>query len=91
MQPPIYRHACIGGLHRHACVHRQRSTRTSHARLTPDKVLSHPWIAGGKASDKAIGGDHIDRLKLMQARRVLKRGVRTIIAVNRFKRQLNSF
>jgi len=60
-------------------------------RLTPDKVLSHPWIAGGKASDKAIGGDHIDRLKLMQARRVLKRGVRTIIAVNRFKRQLNSF
>lgn len=58
-------------------------------RLTPQGVLEHPWISGGKAKSEPIGAGHGKRLKVMQARRILKRGVRTIIAVNRFSRQLS--
>lgn len=59
-------------------------------RFTPDNVLNHPWISGGKASDKNFGDGHIRRMQLIQARMKLRRGVRTIIAVNRFARALKS-
>lgn len=58
-------------------------------RLTPDQVLAHPWISSGTASSKAIGGHHGKLLELMQARKVLRHGVQSIIAVNRFSRQLS--
>lgn len=59
-------------------------------RATPDELLAHPWISGGEASDKKFGGDYTMRLKLMQARRNLRKGVKAIIAMNRFKRALES-
>lgn len=52
-------------------------------RLTPDGVLSHPWITGS-ASDKDFSDAHHTNLKLLRARLRLKKGVRSIIAVNRF-------
>lgn len=63
-------------------------TVSPKARLKPQGVLDHPWVSGGEASSKAFGSDYANRLVLMQARRTLKKGVRSIIAVNRFSRQL---
>jgi calcium/calmodulin-dependent protein kinase I len=57
-------------------------------RITPDGVLTHEWIAGDAAPDKAFSDGHSERFRMLQARRILRRGVRTIIAVNRFSRQL---
>lgn len=57
-------------------------------RLTPSQVLAHPWIAGGMAKETKFSEAHTNRIKLMQAKRQLRRGVRSIIAVNRFHRQL---
>jgi len=59
-------------------------------RLTPGGVLDHPWISGGKASAAPFSADHTQRLTLMQARRTLKKGVRSIIAVNRFSRKFKN-
>lgn len=58
-------------------------------RATPDEVLSHVWLTGG-ASEKAFGEEHTRRLQLLQAKSKLRRGVRTIIAVNRFSRALRA-
>lgn len=57
-------------------------------RLTPAKVMAHPWVSGDAASDKKFSDEHNNRFKTLQARRILRRGVRSIIAVNRFSRQL---
>jgi serine/threonine protein kinase len=54
-------------------------------RFTPDQILGHAWISGGAASDRKMGNDHGKRLKTMQARRRLRRGVHMIIAINKFK------
>jgi len=59
-------------------------------RMSATDVLAHPWIAGKAASAKAFDSSHTNRLKLLQARRKLKRTVRTIMAVNKFKFALNS-
>jgi calcium/calmodulin-dependent protein kinase I len=53
-------------------------------RYTATQVLRHPWIAGAVAPSKGFGQAHNTRLKLMQARMRFRRGVRTIIAVNKF-------
>jgi len=58
--------------------------------MTAKDVLAHPWIAGKTAPSKAFDSSHSSRLKLLQARRKLKRTVRTIMAVNKFKFALNS-
>lgn len=58
-------------------------------RLTPQGILDHPWVSGGKASAKAIGGGHANRMKLLQARATLRRSVRTIIAMQRFSSALS--
>lgn len=42
-------------------------------RLSPQGILDHPWVSGGKASSKAIGGGHANRMKLLQARATLRR------------------
>lgn len=60
-------------------------------RLTPQGVLDHPWISGGKASAKAFSGDYTQRLALLQAKATLRRSVRTIIAIHRFTSALNNF
>jgi len=52
-------------------------------RITAEGVLQHPWITG-QASDKAFGSSHNERLKQLQARRKLRRGVQMIMAVNKF-------
>jgi len=52
-------------------------------RITAEGVLAHPWITG-QASDKAFGSSHNERLKQLQARRKLRRGVQMIMAVNKF-------
>jgi calcium/calmodulin-dependent protein kinase I len=59
-------------------------------RMTSDQVLKHPWIADGIANDRAFGQDHLDRIKLLQAKRKLRRAVQVIIAVNRFNRIFNA-
>lgn len=54
-------------------------------RFTSAQVLSHPWISGGQASTTAFSASHLARLKAMQARRKLRRGVHMVIALNKFK------
>lgn len=51
-------------------------------------VLAHPWIAGDKQSTTKFDSSHIDRMKLMQAKRKLRTVVRKVVAVTRFSRAL---
>lgn len=53
-------------------------------RYTAQQVLKHKWVLEGQASTKLFSGKHAERLKLLQAKRVLRRVVKTIIALNRF-------
>jgi calcium/calmodulin-dependent protein kinase I len=57
-------------------------------RMTGKQVLAHPWITGENVSTKAFSASHTQRLKLMQARRILRRTVRSVIAVNKFSGML---
>lgn len=57
-------------------------------RYKPADVLKHPWVGGDAASAKQFSDNHNKNFKMLQARRILRRGVRSIIAVNRFSRQL---
>jgi len=57
-------------------------------RATPEQVLAHPWVASGVAKKTPLHAGLADRLQLMQFKRMLRRGVRTLIAINRFERQL---
>jgi len=59
-------------------------------RLTCEKTLKHPWIAG-EVSDAAFDKSHAQRLQMLQARAKLRRGVQSIIAVNRFARGLGNW
>jgi len=59
-------------------------------RLTGELVLAHPWISGENVSTKAFGAGHGTRLKLMQARRILRRTVKSVIAVNKFSGMLRA-
>jgi len=56
-------------------------------RYTAKQVLAHPFVTG-EASTKAFSASHTRRLQLLQARRRLRRGIQTIVAVNRFADQL---
>jgi serine/threonine protein kinase len=53
-------------------------------RYTAEQSLKHPWISGNAAPARKFGGGHTQRIKLLQARRTLRRAVQTIIALNRF-------
>lgn len=61
------------------------------ARMSAADVLKHPWIAGGKANTKSLGGEYAQRIKLLQAKRKLRRTVQIIIAINKFAGILESF
>jgi len=58
-------------------------------RMTIKQLLQHPWITGS-ASDKAYDSSYIFQLKLYQARRKFKRGVRFIMAIVKFGGVLGS-
>ncbi len=58
-------------------------------RYTADQVLSHPWVAGSAASTKAFSADHTKRLRMLQAKRRLRKSVQTIIAINKFSNMIN--
>lgn len=60
-------------------------------RCTCDELLSHPWIAGDKASDKKFGSHHQKRLREFNARRKLRKGINMIIAVNKLTRGMDIF
>jgi serine/threonine protein kinase len=53
-------------------------------RINATEALKHPWIAGDTASDQLLDTEFVNRIRLLQAKRVLRRVVRTIIALNRF-------
>jgi calcium/calmodulin-dependent protein kinase I len=53
-------------------------------RYTSEKVLQHPWISGDVARSKDLGQSHLNRLKVLQAKRKLRRAVQVLIAANRF-------
>lgn len=57
-------------------------------RFTPDQVLAHPWISNKNTNQ--LGGDFQARMQLFQARSRLRKGLKTIIAVNRFARALEN-
>jgi calcium/calmodulin-dependent protein kinase I len=53
-------------------------------RLTAAQVLEHPWVSGGLARGSAFSQQHTNRIRLLQAKRKLRRNVQIIIACNRF-------
>jgi len=53
-------------------------------RYTAQQVLQHPWIAGTAAPTKQLGDKYNKRLKTLQARRRLKKGVNMVMAINKF-------
>jgi len=57
------------------------------ARATPTHVLSHPWVSGGIASSNPLSPGFGSRIALMQAKRIFRRGVQSIIAFNKFVRR----
>jgi len=56
-------------------------------RWTPDKLLQTPWVTG-KASSTCFPSGQVQRLRLTQARKNLRKGVRAVIAINRFAREI---
>jgi calcium/calmodulin-dependent protein kinase I len=56
-------------------------------RATPSQVLAHPWISGGLATSNPLAPGFGSRIALMQAKRIFRRGVQSIIAVNKFVRR----
>jgi calcium/calmodulin-dependent protein kinase I len=57
-------------------------------RATSEQVLAHPWVSGKIAKTGNISATLADRLALMQYKRILRRGVKALIFINRFERQL---
>lgn len=55
------------------------------ARLTPDAILSHPWIVGNGAPNIDFPEVYTDKLKEFNARRRLKKAGNMVMAANRFK------
>jgi len=47
-------------------------------------VLQHPWVSGGIARSQNFSQHHTNRIRLLQAKRKLRRNVQIIIACNRF-------
>lgn len=58
-------------------------------RWTPDMLLKTSWVTGG-ASGAALSSDYNKNLRLTVAKRELRKGVKAVIAVNRFARSLQA-
>jgi len=63
---------------------RRLLTVDAKKRIVAKEVLEHAWIAGTTATNTKFDSTHTLRLRLLQARRRLKRTVRTIMAINKF-------
>jgi len=59
-------------------------------RYTAEQVLAHAWVKGQNVSATSFSPSHTRRLKLLQARRRLKKTVRTIMAINKFSNALEA-
>jgi len=59
-------------------------------RMEAKDVLAHPWISGTLISKSGIAAGMTQQLRLLQARRRLKRAVKKIMAINKFKAAFNS-
>eukprot|EP00455_Lapot_gusevi_P033797 TRINITY_DN3706_c0_g1_i1.p1 TRINITY_DN3706_c0_g1~~TRINITY_DN3706_c0_g1_i1.p1 ORF type:complete len:362 (+),score=105.31 TRINITY_DN3706_c0_g1_i1:64-1149(+) len=57
-------------------------------RLDMKGVLAHPWLAEGGASDKQFSADHLQKLRSIQLRARLKKGMNMVRAVTRMSRML---
>jgi len=53
-------------------------------RISATEVLQHPWLRAAKNNTRALGSEHTQRIKLLQAKRKLRRAVQLIIAANKF-------
>jgi len=53
-------------------------------RYTATDVLRHPWVGGENVSTKALCSGYSKRLIVLQCRRRLRRGVKVLLAINRF-------
>jgi len=53
-------------------------------RFTAKDVLAHAWISGNAASSKQFGAAYAKRVKALQARKKLRKGINMIIAINKF-------
>lgn len=53
-------------------------------RYSATDVLRHPWVGGENVSTKALCSGYSKRLIVLQCRRRLRRGVKVLLAVNRF-------
>lgn len=60
-------------------------------RYTAKQVIAHPWVSGKDTSNKKFAAAHHERLRLMQAKRTLRRTVRAIIAINKFAKVLSNY
>jgi len=60
-------------------------------RFTAEQVLAHEWVKGSTARAEAFPASHTLRLKLLQAKRKLKRTVRSIMAINKFSHALDQY
>lgn len=59
-------------------------------RYTSDQVLAHPWVSGGAAPSTEFAPEHRERIKLLQAKRKLRRAVQVLLAANRFSNILKA-
>lgn len=57
-------------------------TVTPGNRISIKGILAHPWISKGRASTALLGGDYAKRLAKLQARRILRKSIQMIIAIN---------
>ena len=53
-------------------------------RYSATDVLRHPWVGGENVSTKALCSGYSKRLIALQCRRRLRRGVKVLLAINRF-------
>ena len=59
-------------------------------RYSATDVLRHPWVGGENVSTKALCSGYSKRLIALQCRRRLRRGVKVLLAINRFTSALQS-
>ena len=59
-------------------------------RYSATDVLKHPWVGGQNVSTRALASGYSKRLIALQCRRRLRRGVKVLLAINRFTSALEA-